>query len=60
MNIYDTKLVRCTVCGKCVGEINFDAIIKIVKCGYCNKIDIDNEMHRSSKETSHSFIAVAC
>jgi hypothetical protein len=48
------------VCGKCVGEINFDAIIKIVKCGYCNKIDIDNEMHRSSKETSHSFIAVAC
>lgn len=37
MNIYDTKIVRCTICNKCIGEIRFDAKINSAKCGQCNR-----------------------
>jgi phage FluMu protein Com len=35
MNIYDTKVVRCSKCGKSIGEIEYDAVVTLPKCGYC-------------------------
>lgn len=35
MNMYDTKIVSCVKCGKCIGEIEYDAEIIQSKCGQC-------------------------
>lgn len=35
MNIYDTKSIHCSKCGKFIGEIDYDAIISLPKCGQC-------------------------
>jgi hypothetical protein len=35
MNIYDTKVVKCSKCGKSIGEIEYDAVVTLPKCGYC-------------------------
>jgi len=35
MNIYDTKSVNCSKCGKFIGEIEFDAVVILPKCGRC-------------------------
>ena len=34
MNIYDTKVVKCSKCGKSIGEIEYDAIVTLPKCGH--------------------------
>jgi len=36
LNIYDTKVVRCVICDKSIGEIEFDAEIIRPKCGQCS------------------------
>ena len=36
MNIYDTKSVFCSRCGKFIGEIEFDAVVILPKCGKCS------------------------
>lgn len=35
MNIYDTKVVKCSKCGKSIGEIEYDAVVTLPKCGSC-------------------------
>lgn len=35
MNIYDMKPIYCTKCGKAIGEIDYDAIVTLPKCGKC-------------------------
>jgi phage FluMu protein Com len=35
MNIYDTKSINCSKCGKFIGEIDFDAVVIFPKCGKC-------------------------
>ena len=35
MNIYDTKPVNCSKCGKSIGEIDYDAVVTLPKCGHC-------------------------
>jgi phage FluMu protein Com len=35
MNIYDNKVIRCSVCDKCIGEVDYDAEIIFPKCGKC-------------------------
>jgi hypothetical protein len=35
MNIYDTKSIYCSKCGKFIGEIDFDAVVMLPKCGKC-------------------------
>lgn len=35
MNIYDTKPIRCVICQKAIGEVDFDAEIIRPKCGQC-------------------------
>jgi hypothetical protein len=35
MNIYDTKVVKCSKCGKSIGEIEYDAVVTLPKCGFC-------------------------
>ncbi len=35
MNIYDTKIVKCIICGKSIGEIEYDAVVTLPKCGHC-------------------------
>ncbi|RJQ26201.1 hypothetical protein C4565_07310 [Candidatus Parcubacteria bacterium] len=60
MNIYDTKLVRCSICGKFVGEISFDAIIHLVKCGQCNQTNHDDKPPKSPDVTSSMFFAMPC
>ena len=35
MNIYDTKSIYCSKCDKFIGEIDFDAVVILPKCGRC-------------------------
>jgi hypothetical protein len=35
MNIYDQKSVRCSQCDRFIGEIDYDAIVTLPKCGRC-------------------------
>ncbi len=35
MNIYDTKSVHCVKCGRFIGEIEYDAVVTLPKCGRC-------------------------
>lgn len=57
MNIYDTKLVRCTNCGKCLGEINYEATIGMAKCGYCTKTE---EKEAQEFSSNYRFTVIAC
>jgi len=43
MNIYDTKSVHCSRCGKFIGEIDYDAIVTLPKCGKCANPLPENE-----------------
>ncbi len=35
MNIYDQKTISCVSCGRCIGEIDYDAEVVFPKCGKC-------------------------
>ena len=35
MNVYDTKIINCSECGKFIGEIDCDALVMLPKCGRC-------------------------
>ncbi len=35
MNLYDTKSIVCSQCGKAIGEIEYDSEVKFPKCGRC-------------------------
>ncbi|MEO9277795.1 MAG: hypothetical protein ABI340_08490 [Nitrososphaera sp.] len=35
MNIYDKKSVRCSKCDRFIGEIDYDAVVTLPKCGRC-------------------------
>jgi len=35
LNIYDTKNLNCTKCGRPIGEVEFDAKIVYSLCGNC-------------------------
>lgn len=35
MNLYDTKSIVCSQCGKAIGEIEYDSIVKSSQCGRC-------------------------
>ncbi|MDE1862685.1 MAG: hypothetical protein KGI33_07225 [Thaumarchaeota archaeon] len=35
MNIYDMKSVRCSQCDRFIGEIEYDAVVMMPKCGKC-------------------------
>ena len=35
VNIYDTKSIKCIICGKFIGEIDYDAQVILPKCGKC-------------------------
>ena len=43
MNIYDTKSVRCSRCGRFIGEIEYDAVVTLPKCGKCANPLPENE-----------------
>jgi len=36
LNLYDTKTIRCAICQKAIGEVDFDAEIIRPKCGQCS------------------------
>ena len=35
LNIYDMKSVRCSKCDRFIGEIEYDAVVTLPKCGRC-------------------------
>ncbi len=35
MNIYDKKSVHCSQCDRFIGEIDYDAVVVLPKCGKC-------------------------
>lgn len=35
MNIYDKKSVHCSRCDRFIGEIDYDAVVILPKCGKC-------------------------
>jgi len=35
MNIYDQKSIHCSKCGRFIGEIDYDAVVTLPKCGQC-------------------------
>ena len=38
MNLYDTKPIYCSKCGKAIGEIEYDSEIGILRCGRCSNL----------------------
>ena len=43
MNIYDTKILHCSICGKYVGEIQYDALVVSAKCKSCESSKLKNK-----------------
>ncbi|HLC24415.1 MAG TPA: hypothetical protein VJJ25_02155 [Nitrosopumilaceae archaeon] len=35
MNDYDMKSIRCCKCDKFIGELDYDAVVTLPKCGRC-------------------------
>ena len=35
LNDYDMKSIRCSKCDKFIGEIDYDAVVTLPKCGRC-------------------------
>lgn len=35
LNIYDMKSIHCCKCDKFIGEIDYDAVVTLPKCGHC-------------------------
>jgi hypothetical protein len=35
MNMYDTKTIHCSGCGRFIGEIDYDSMVTLPKCGQC-------------------------
>ena len=35
MNIYDKKIIKCKICGKSIGEIDYDAKLFLPRCNNC-------------------------
>jgi len=35
MNLYDTKSIVCSQCGRAIGEIEYDSEVKFPQCGRC-------------------------
>jgi hypothetical protein len=35
LNIYDKRQISCTKCGKCIGEIDYDAEVVNPRCAHC-------------------------
>jgi len=58
MNIYDTKSIYCSRCGKFMGEMDYDAIVTLPKCGKCaNPLPEENVKapHITSKHQNSSI-----
>lgn len=49
MNLYDKKLVKCSKCGKTIGEVEME--VKVV-CVVCDKCKIENKQ----KDVSYDFL----
>lgn len=54
MNIYDKKQIKCSICGKFIGEIDIQSSIIFPLCKKCNK----NEKKTIRKGISHILIPV--
>ena len=35
LNLYDTRVIRCVRCNKCLGELEYDAEVIRPLCGQC-------------------------
>ena len=35
LNIYDTRIIRCAICDKCIGELDYDSQVIRPLCGHC-------------------------
>jgi hypothetical protein len=35
LNLYDTRIIRCVRCQKCLGELDYDAEVMRPLCGQC-------------------------
>lgn len=46
MNLYDKKMIKCTECGKTVGEIDIKVKVKVVVCDTC----------QNKKDPSYTFL----
>jgi ribosomal protein S27E len=50
MNLYDKKIVKCNVCKKSLGEVDFDVNVFAVKCKNCENKKTNYE------EPSYNFL----
>lgn len=48
LNLYDTKVLRCNQCGKCIGEIDYDSNVVFSICGVCSRL-----IHETSKNNMY-------
>jgi len=35
LNLYDTKSIICYKCNRFIGEVEYDAVVTLPKCGKC-------------------------
>ncbi|PIW35897.1 MAG: hypothetical protein COW26_01980 [Nitrosopumilales archaeon CG15_BIG_FIL_POST_REV_8_21_14_020_33_23] len=54
MNIYDTQVIRCIKCDKCIGEIDYEAKVIRPMCGQCYdpKPDVKDQLSYRVKITA--------
>ena len=57
MNIYDTKSIYCSRCEKFMGEIDYDGIVILPKCGKCaNPLPEENDDKARFAESKYDKI----
>jgi len=57
LNIYDTKVIRCIKCDKCIGEIDCDSNVIRPMCGQCYdpKPDVKDQISYRMKVSANKI-----
>jgi len=59
--MYDMKSIHCSICDRFIGEVDFDAVVVLPKCGHCANplpegedkvLYIVNKFNKNSKNLS--------
>ena len=47
MNQIDKQVVKCIICGSCIGEVDYEADVAFARCKKCIQTDKAEEFYRN-------------